>query len=1406
MAAVSASQKPLYCWADNTWESNVPTEISLPTKKYGESPNSSWSGTMGSHYLSIFTAWTLATVPMVILALAFVLAVQNSRPQAPPGSFYSDREQANISLGSAIYSKIPSTQLTFIASFSSTLATTLLPALMALCSYSVALAVTEDSDAENRQALPSPYQLQLLISSLEGSLLALWSFVLYSFSSKGRRVAVVRNVWKAMSFLSTIALLALLISMTDAWLNFSVSTVQFIARDVLPLNGSAHSKFKPGRGLPSVCIDLPPFAPDQEDGTMGIIPVLTEPEKQHLNACYSFLNKLNNKEDTPGTPSDNMKEYTSLEKPEGWFLVPDAPPADVDFQATTFGSSTSCKVVTSLCDIIQPTMIVNDTGSGEAPKEVPIGDFAYECKRDRAGLELSGNASEVRNPSRFPSAGHGFIVQYYSDATRSTLNNGLDERGPTYWYAVLLQVPIEDVRKPSLLEYHVVTNHTGTLGNRSVTPAVGLKYTSVNGSINIDTWTTINQSTSPASVISIDNQLKESWPLIQRQMQQGVGLASSAEDVASSWAFTHDELIVVSLGGALIGLPPLSIAQRTTTQVTRIPRAPFITLVVLDLVYAIIGTYLMVAALIAVRKGSGVRDAQARLSTLAVVAESFESPALGDDATDVNMLFAERRGRGENTRRVALVKRMGGGRRFKQIVVPQSRGGGTSIDNTCKVCEVTLYCSRTHRNCDHDSHIICCLSVAEARNSLKDKEFKWRSDDDDDYDFFYEDPERSFFIRPISIPIERLASDVDSYLNEPEFFEAGCQYIEFLIRTSTFDALRLAAEKACLMLRCFPSDPMNLRSDLPGVYLRLGRDHEAYSLVKWCQLNQLSDQDIHKLYPVVPYLDITDANVFEQPTDIISAINDDPSLVNMFCVTLLKIKILVDITSLQQIRALHQKLPPELVNLVQGFIPITDAVRNNHQIMSKADYTDLIADVTDQIKMCLEAVEKANIHLWPSLVNPDLRPGGSRHRPSNDIRTVDFVLDRCYEAWVETPGAIDIIKRLEVLWQRGKAYRQWERASEQSETTSNYFQHSKLIFAFLRSQKPFNSPNTMSNSREMKWLPPLQYDTAVWQRGQWNERMMGRMIACMAIVSNYTMLLNEMLGQATNLDDGHVLSVWMEALATTIGWIYRWIKPMYEAFKEARFHTANDFYGRKKDSAVVMARFKRLLMIFYRRALRVFKTIKANNPTPEDLYKYFAVVKVEDVHFFSQVYVSRRSAPEIVLEVSMLTWYFENGKDHWHPGDDISWRTYPESKRQAMLQDVQLYAKAGLTGLPRTLGVVWLPSPFHICTGGTLVDFDFLSKTMVENTDQDIKAWYTKFRQDRYTPPEQQFIDSRIEPVMTEYRTKMADKPADVDEPNHKIRRLEELLAEGAPWRSVVDSYKITRRRGSQLVLFSARR
>ena len=97
------------------------------------------------------------------------------------------------------------------------------------------------------------------------------------------------------------------------------------------------------------------------------------------------------------------------------------------------------------------------------------------------------------------------------------------------------------------------------------------------------------------------------------------------------------------------------------------PKGAFFALISLYYLYIVLGVRLTIIAVAAVVKGKGVRDAQARLSIDAIVAESFESPAWGDDATQIDKLYAERRGK--VIKRIALSRRDGGGRRYRQIVL-----------------------------------------------------------------------------------------------------------------------------------------------------------------------------------------------------------------------------------------------------------------------------------------------------------------------------------------------------------------------------------------------------------------------------------------------------------------------------------------------------------------------------------------------------------------------------------------------------------------------------------------------------------------------------------------------------------------------------------------------------------------
>ncbi|KAL9632720.1 MAG: hypothetical protein Q9204_003674 [Flavoplaca sp. TL-2023a] len=341
----------------------------------------------------------------------------------------------------------------------------------------------------------------------------------------------------------------------------------------------------------------------------------------------------------------------------------------------------------------------------------------------------------------------------------------------------------------------------------------------------------------------------------------------------------------------------------------------------------------------------------------------------------------------------------------------------------------------------------------------------------------------------------------------------------------------------------------------------------------------------------------------------------------------------------------------------------------------------------------------------------------------------------------------------------------------------------------------------MSNSGEVTWLPELVYSVEEWQRQareQWRAAMMGRMLACMSIVSNYTLVLRELWELDAGWGDEDFLLVLMEAVATSTAWIYRWWFPMYNAFMDAGFNNANGgFVARGQHSQDTMRHLRQLLDRFGLAAQRLVQTIDNHEPAPEHVWKYFGVCRMEDVDIFAQVYLTRKSPHEILLAATMLNWFSMTGKDKtdWDPADDHSWRDFAQTQRQSRIQDVELYSNAEKWGLPETLGVVWLPVPDRLATGGTLMKFSpFTEKIRVAGTQDNIRAWYINFRQARFTSGEQDFLDDLIGPVVRKFRAKEASRPPNIDVAAHRANCFHWLYAEEAAFRNDVGRHKMAKK------------
>ncbi|KAL9617226.1 MAG: hypothetical protein Q9160_007954 [Pyrenula sp. 1 TL-2023] len=141
--------------------------------------------------------------------------------------------------------------------------------------------------------------------------------------------------------------------------------------------------------------------------------------------------------------------------------------------------------------------------------------------------------------------------------------------------------------------------------------------------------------------------------------------ARSPDDFARRFATTFDETLLALASGTLQERPPISISQRKTTLVARIPRAPFLALVILECMQSVVG--LVAVARAAALSRHGVRDTQVRLSIGGLAAELFEREDLNATAKCVDELFAERRGLLGS--RVAVTKDSSGARRLTQIEV-----------------------------------------------------------------------------------------------------------------------------------------------------------------------------------------------------------------------------------------------------------------------------------------------------------------------------------------------------------------------------------------------------------------------------------------------------------------------------------------------------------------------------------------------------------------------------------------------------------------------------------------------------------------------------------------------------------------------------------------------------------------
>jgi hypothetical protein len=190
----------------------------------------------------------------------------------------------------------------------------------------------------------------------------------------------------------------------------------------------------------------------------------------------------------------------------------------------------------------------------------------------------------------------------------------------------------------------------------------------------------------------------------------------------------------------------------------------------------------------------------------------------------------------------------------------------------------------------------------------------------------------------------------------------------------------------------------------PASFLRLGRDQEAYDFMKWW----ITTPDTIMRPPMQPYTAVKNQGILEPAAVFMGKC---PSMAFMATLTLLKLRLLMDLQSLQRSKKnMSAKLPQELVDEIRRNM-VSSAI--GRELIERDDHQEDIARMKADVKVMYEAVMASNMQFWPAVLHSgDNLTAEAEGWYYGNKEEMQFALQFTYRAWVETPGAIEAIEVL----------------------------------------------------------------------------------------------------------------------------------------------------------------------------------------------------------------------------------------------------------------------------------------------------------------------------------------------------------------------------------------------------------
>lgn len=317
----------------------------------------------------------------------------------------------------------------------------------------------------------------------------------------------------------------------------------------------------------------------------------------------------------------------------------------------------------------------------------------------------------------------------------------------------------------------------------------------------------------------------------------------------------------------------------------------------------------------------------------------------------------------------------------------------------CSGCDVARYCSVAHQRADRSRHKVSCGLVKQTRAKLRTEEALLRAHTTDSGEF-------DMFV-PAN-PFESAVGSFWSVKGTRPYMQARHDLVTALLNIRTGEAVDEALIEALDMLRLCPGDNLGVRGHVPALYLRLGRDQEAYDFIKF-YMTVTAQYEWGN--PEEPFLHLHGQDAMEGPE---AGWDNLTGLSMLVSLVLIKVRLSLDIIKLASMQKQRGRpLSDEEKMAIVKEEAMSDILLTRTDIVNKRGYPTIIEELSGQVHALFKLVHKRNKHFWPAILNPG--PYANAVPTAYTLGSkaeINLVFRESWYSWSECSDAIDSMRKI----------------------------------------------------------------------------------------------------------------------------------------------------------------------------------------------------------------------------------------------------------------------------------------------------------------------------------------------------------------------------------------------------------